>query len=251
MPLAFACRGPLALPAGGWTPASIPGILGWYEADTGVTTSSGNVTAVNDLSGNSNNLVNSGTVPFNATSAYNSKPAFDFVAANGAALIKSSFPIGTGTDASAFFIGQMSSSTDNFGGAITYGDGANNDFNGTGGMALLTRTGTTSSFESDRLSNAIDTAVSTGTNARFGIVFQGVIARLTHYLNNSAGGTLDITGPANWTNNGTLVIGNRYLGSVGGGAWQGPICAIVITNSIVGSSDRGLLDTYWTGKWGT
>ena len=45
---------------------SLPNVLGDYRANKGVTTNSGNVTAVTDQSGAGNNLVNSGTVPFSA-----------------------------------------------------------------------------------------------------------------------------------------------------------------------------------------
>src|SRR5215212_6033965 len=76
-----------------------------------------------------NNLTNTNNIPLNAT-GYNRLPAFDFLAANTAALSTASFPMGTSNTASIFFVGQMKTATANFGGAVCYAVGA--DFNGAG-----------------------------------------------------------------------------------------------------------------------
>jgi len=54
-------------PAATFVPTDIAGCKLWLRGDLGVTTSGGNVIAIADQSGNGNNVVNSGTVAFNAS----------------------------------------------------------------------------------------------------------------------------------------------------------------------------------------
>jgi hypothetical protein len=54
-------------PAATFAPTDIAGCKLWLRGDLGVTTSGGNVIAIADQSGNGNNVVNSGTVAFNAS----------------------------------------------------------------------------------------------------------------------------------------------------------------------------------------
>lgn len=234
-----------------FTPASLTGLVGWYKADTGVTVNGSNeVTAVANqaTAGLSNNLVNNGIVPYNAT-GLNSLPAFDFLAANTSALSTSSFPMGTGTMGSVFIVGQMKSSTASFGGAVVYGanTGTGNDYNEPGSAAWLTRDATDNTVETFASSSVLSTqAISLATTYRIGSIFDGANVKI--YLNNVVSGVTNAYSTA-WNNNGTLVIGNRFIsGSVGGGAWDGPIAEIIITTSALTLTEQNNLDAYFTGR---
>jgi hypothetical protein len=89
---------------------TITGIIGRYLACTGVTTSGGNVTNVTDQSGTSNAALTNtnGTVPFSASSSYNSKNAF---APNSAGVIGSASFAMTSTTTAAFCAPIIFSST--------------------------------------------------------------------------------------------------------------------------------------------
>lgn len=110
---------------------SISGLVARYIACTGVTTSGGNVTQVADQSAASNaNVTNlSGTVPFSASSSYNSNNAFAF---NGSGLLGSTsfkmaatsqavvcMPILFTSTASAF-VGDMTLTNATFAGTALY-----------------------------------------------------------------------------------------------------------------------------------
>jgi hypothetical protein len=229
-----------------FTPASLPGLLGWWKADTGVTTSGGNVTAVvNQASPGTYNLSNSGTVPFNATSAYNSLPAFDFVEANDALLTTgNTFAIGTGTVGSVFIVGRMLANTAAFGRAIAYqenGDG--NDSGSTTSASWLLRNGSTDAIEAFRNGGALSSsAITLNTNYRLGVIFDG--ANATSYVNNVAGTPSAYTNA--WGSPGEFTVGSN-LGLAG---WEGPILEIVVTNSALNSTERGNLDSYFTTRLG-
>ena len=82
---------------GGCTFPSGIGLVARYRADTGISTSSGNVTAVTDQSGNGNSLTVTGTVPWSATASAHGQPAFNFLAADNGALNTSGLTINMGT----------------------------------------------------------------------------------------------------------------------------------------------------------
>jgi hypothetical protein len=52
-----------------------------------------------------------------------------------------------------------------------------------------------------------------------------------------------------------FAIGNRILagvvGGAGGNAWEGPISEVVLTNSVLSSTDLSNLDAYFVSRWGT
>ena len=102
-------------------PSTLTGLVAWYKADTGVTTSSGNVTAVADQSGHGYNLTNTGTVALNAT-GFNGYPAFDFLTSNSAYLNSSAATVAlSGTTGSCFIVGQMKTGTmSNGSGGVLY-----------------------------------------------------------------------------------------------------------------------------------
>ncbi len=246
---------------GGTASCSFPtltNLVGDYRADTGVTTSSGNVTAVvNQITPGTGDLFNVGTVPFTASSAYNSKPAFGFAAANDATLTTGSSP-GSGVVTlpvlnrlSAFFVGQMTTSTANFGRAIVLAEASDPDFNNTAAIVALLRDGTTAAIETFYNGAAADsTAFSTSTNVRLGVVIDG--STITHYVNGVAGTPVSFT-LSNLLSPTNIVIGNEWDsgGTTGGSAWDGPILHVVVASAALNSTEVGNLNTFFTCKYGT
>lgn len=232
---------------------SLSGLIANWRADTGVTTSGGNVTAVvNQASPGTGDLVNQGTVPFNASSAYNSKPAFDFVSANDAALKVSSFAI-SGSNISVFVVGRMNSaSAVSFMGAVSYGTGAGSDFNTSGSSAILTRQDTSALINStDTGLGGISNGMSQDANHRFALIYDNAAPLKAHYIDNVQGANTT-AGGYSLTTGGTLVIGNRWMsGAVGGSAWQGPILHVVIMEAAATSTERNNLESFFTCQWGS
>ncbi len=229
---------------GGFSPTDIANLLGWWKADTGVTGSP--VTAVADQSGNGFNLGNTGTVPFNAT-GFNGFPAFDYAVANNAALSVSSFDLGTSNLVSVFVVGQMKTGTASSGGLVCYGVGATNDYDTAGNAALITRSGASNVVETFAQGQRATGNTSLATNYRIGVIYDGTQPKM--YINNVAGTDVDIYS-TNFTDNGVLVIGNRYLGSVGGAAWDGPVAEIVVYEAALDGTQRNNLDAYFVAKYG-
>lgn len=231
-------------PGSSFTPLSLTGLIAWYKADTGVTTSGGNVTQVLDQSGNGYTLTNTGTVAFNAT-GFNGLSAFDFIVAN-AGLLKTAVDSVSlsGTTGSAFFVGQMKTATANYGRAISYrGNGQTQDFSNAASAAWQLRDGTNNAIHNYRTNPKAVEAVSLATNYRLGAIYDGV--NVTQYINNAAGTPAacsdSFTGP------GQISVGADTLSPA---YWEGPIAEVVITSSALGSGDRLSLDNYFKSHWG-
>jgi hypothetical protein len=236
--------------AAAFTPASISGLIGWYDASYGGNTiTSGNFTAVADRSGSSNNLGNSNTVPYNATSAYNSMPAFDFAKANNAGLIMpSATASGITTAASIFIVGRANSGMTGFAGiSPLIGTGQTNDFDNTNSL-VFSRSGS-DQIESFYNSGTIaDSNYTAATNMRFGFVIGS--GTLTQYINNSAATSNSISFSIGTSF--AIAMGNRWLsGTLAGFPWDGPMCEVVIYSVALTTQNRSDLDNYFTTKWGS
>lgn len=239
--------------AAGCTFPTISGLIGRWRADVGVTTSGGNVTAVADQSGNGNNLVNTGTVPLNATGSAHGQPAFGFTAANAGALNTSGFTIPMGSassTASVFVVGQMLTNTAAFGGLVgMLGTAGQNDQASASGFSYA-RANTANAVNMTQSSVSSANQVTTlGTQFRFGAVFSGTSLQV--FLNNVSGGTT--TSGLVTTNTTQFVIGERIqAGAItSANPWEGPISEVVLFTSALSSTDRNNLDTYFTCQWGT
>lgn len=238
-----------------FTPAYMTGLIGWWKADTGVTTSSGNVTGVADQSGLGNDLVNNeifvpgSHVPLNAT-GFNGHPAFDFLAANNGALKVDSFAIGSGNKGSVFVIGQMKTASVSAARAISYAqDAGNADFSANGSAAWLNRNltgGNGINTYRNGLDN-IDTAISLNTNYLLGCIYDGT--NVTHYVNATAGSTAAIN--QNWVSGGTFAIGNAIVPpfNPNAAAWEGPIAEVIVTNAD-NTADVANIYAYAQAKYG-
>jgi hypothetical protein len=247
--------GYLLLPS--FVPTDLPNLIGWWSADVGVSTSGGNVTAVTDRSGNGNTLLTGAPtigatafdpVAFNAT-GYNSLPSFDFANTTaGTCLYVPSFPMGTGGPASAFFIGQMSSSAGASSAAVAYGVGAGSDVFSADGFGMIMRDSSSAVITAGRNGAFATMSCSTNANHRFGVINDGFVSVM--YVDGVAG-TPGSSTAATFGTGGNLVIGNRHTAAgPGGGPWQGPISEIIICLATLSAPQIASLDTYLVDKWG-
>ncbi len=233
-----------AAAAAAWTPASLTGLVAWYKADVGVTTSGGNVTAVADQSGNGYDLTNaSTTVAYNAT-GLNGLPTFEYTVGAAGFLRSSVDAVGlTGATGSAFVVAQIRSPS-NDGHVVSYlGNGQAVEYNNAASAAWLLRDGTNNSVKAYRNNGLLTTgAISLATNYRLGVIFDGSFCQI--YINNSVQAS-----PVACTDSFTQ-LGTLYFGSApSGGPLDGFISEIVITSSSMSSGDRSSLDSYLQTRW--
>lgn len=250
--------------SGGPVFPTLPGIIGNWRADMGVTGTSP-ITAVADQSG-TNTLTpaaggGAGGIVLNPTGytgTLGAKSAFQFTAATGAALTRASFGI-TGPALSIFMIGQMSSLTQSYGALFDLGAAGQSDNNGANSAIILARSGLSTSSAVYLLNTAnFDPALTIGTNVniRYGIVIKdigGGIFSVTAYVNGTP--TLLSAGVvvSNTFSLPTLVIGSRWVGGTFDftSCWGGSVCQIVACEGGLSSTDVGLLDTFFVNQWGS
>jgi hypothetical protein len=228
-----------AAEASSWTAPAVSGLVSIWRADLGVTTSGSNVTGVEDQVG-SNNLVNNGTVPFNAT-AMNGHPAFAFVGTG--ALKATAFPMGTGSTGSWYCVAKMNTATADNGGLISYrAPGAFGDYENDG-SAVLGRSSNTSTLIAtrDSVNTSPEAAISLDTYYRVLVVWDGTNQKL--YINNVEQATASMSGRV-WVSAGAVRIGAREIDVTEAWYWYGPVSEVGISTSAFDSTERSTLDTY-------
>jgi len=251
-----AVRRPFVASGGGPAFPSLTGLVGrWRANDPGIVGTT-TITSVPDSSGNSLTLSNSGgAVALNPT-GYNGHPAFQFTATNNGALVRSSFPIGTGNKATVAFVGQMLTGTESYGGAVAYAASGQNDYNGTGSALFFGRNGASNGIDSradtlwvDNFSN-----ITLATNYRFLLTYDGddTATGCKVYINNSLTTTTGAPGLNTFLSGGLLAIGGRVTaGAIDYTGWDGLITEVVFCTAVLTTTERNNLDTYFTGTWGS
>ncbi len=246
-----------------FTPLSLPGLIAWFDASSGVFNDLGVTPATdgqtveqwNDLSGNGYHVgqTTSGNRPTFQSTGFNGKQTVSFDA-SGLKFLNTDqisggtqiVAMGTGATGSVFFVGQFGSTTDGFGRLISYfGNGQIVDNTSSGSAAWIIRFSSNAELSSFRNGSFFaDDAVSTDVNMRYGNIYDG--ANDTNYINN-VGGT-GVSCSLTWTSPGTISVSSASL--VGGSFWSGPVSEIVITNTALSSGERTNLDNYFKAKWG-
>jgi hypothetical protein len=247
----------LGWPAGGgFTPASMAGLIAWYKADAGVTVDGSNhVTAVADQSVMGHNLVRGSNdapsciIPL--TASFNGHLAFDMTPGNFSALGSAvGFAIGTGNKGSAFVMAQMRAGTLNFGRLLSYNcltGGTTQDYDNAGSAGWMTRQDGNNVMETYRFHTSVqDTPISLATNYVFAAIFDGT--NLKHYLNGTFIGQVACN--MNWVSGGKIAVGSSPAndGIVGAG-WDGPIAEVIITNAD-NTADVASVYAYAQSKYG-
>lgn len=219
--------------AGGWTPASLPGLVAWYDASNAgsITSSSGNVSQWNDLSGSGFHLVQGtgANQPDTGVNTLNGLNVIKFIRANSDRMTKSGIsttvtsvfgvfknsyttgtqvPCGTNADAFSYLLGS--------GGVI-------NMFAGAGGSG---------------------SSNSTTNNTAF----------TAYCLINGASSVLNLNGTSTTTSTGTTTAATAIQvgdAASGGNYWNGDIAEFFMSSSLISGADLTSARTYLTGKWGT
>ena len=258
MPILTTGAGKYAAIASGPAFPLLTNLVARWKADAGVTTSSGNVTQVLDQSGNGYHLVNNGVVPFNAASAYNGKPAFDFLAANNAALktAPNAVVLPDPTSLSVFMVCRLATGHTSYAGGISIATGSGNDFDGAGNATVFAKFGPGNQIQTIAAPAVNMTSnISLDTNMRLGLNSQYAsgTGQTTQYINNVVGSAGTNPYLATLTTPTNIVIGNRWIsGAVAGSGnvWQGPILEVVVMSAFASSTERSDLDTYFLAQWG-
>lgn len=250
VPLTGAGKGTASTPA--FSPASLPGVVGWYTADEGVYTNVGCTTPAtnsqsvncwtNKIGGGPNLVTTSGNLPVFLTAGFNSKQTVQFTGSDGTTMQAASFAMGSGSLSSGFFAASIGAGSGTVARIVCYAAPAQNCVGANSLMWMILQSSTTviTNFQAAFLSSA---TIVNGTNYRFGSIFDGTNA--TFYLNNVAQTPAGYS--ATWTTAGALVVACE---KDGGNCGDTNMSEIIITTSDIGTTNRNLLDTYLQAHWG-
>jgi hypothetical protein len=237
----FATAVPIVGGGGGWTPASLTGLIGWWDASVtaSMTLSGSNITAMADQSGAGNTFTTFNASPtYNAT-GLNSKATVSFSGTQG--LAKSSFAFGTGNTLTLFAVIILNSSTGAYGRIFSYASGGADTV---ATSFLLSRDNTTNAIVFYRNTNQASRAVTTGVPVR-------VIATIsssgveTIYIDGVA--TTGATYNTAFGSSGTLAVGLAAHDQTSG--WIGQMSEVGVATGYSDATTVALLDGYLVDKW--
>ena len=214
------------------------GLTMWFRADAGVTTSSGQVTAIADQTGNYNlSQSNSANQPTLVASAINGEPAIQF---NGSQWLASPAAHATGLngDMTVITVGMSTDTTDQ-----TY-----SLYLGTSGSYMGSRaTGYVGSelFDASGVSCLGGTAPPTSTFIAEATTLDGTLTNVAFYQNGASTGTNTVSGLQNLTTGITM-------GAAAGGTdgWQGEIAEQLVYDHQLSPSELQQVETYLAAKYG-
>lgn len=224
-----------------WTPASLPGLVLWLQADRGVT-QAGTVTAWADQSGNANNYAFSTAAPaYSATGWQGTKPGVTFTGAE--LLVGGTAVYGT----TAVTIGARFASTQSSSEVTLFGMQYNafhyslNQFSGkykflgpTGGASNTLTAATQNDGTPKSLIATWDASLAAGS--------------LDLYVNNVIEATLGTDVGATSANNDRNAIGGiARVAAADIPQWAGSLGVIVVTSAKLSATDRGLLNAFLNG----
>ncbi len=224
----------------------ITGMVGWWDASqfASLTLSTGSIVAAADLSGHGNDIASGSGPPYNAT-GFTGRPAFDFNGTGGTnGLSKSSFSFGAGNTLTAFFAGQMTTSTTNFGRAMSYFAGGSNDADNNASW-LLSRNSTSNAVVLYRNGSTASSGISLATPFRC-IATVDPSGVMTIYINGVA--TTGATLNAAFGASGTFALGIAAFSFTS--AWNAAIGEAGVSHDYNNATAVAALDLYLKNKWG-
>jgi hypothetical protein len=229
---------------------SLPGVIFRVNAQPGNFTATGTtLNTVSDISGAGNTPTVVSGSEYIASSPYNSKPALYFP--NFGGLSWTSFAMGTGTNFSIYFVGQIiDSSATNFGGLFSYAGGTHTNDYDNANSVVWSRDGTAdnSVFESNSTASS-DQAFTAGTNVRLGFTINSTNGiQYKNGTGNTAGAPSLSSG---FQTSGHMGLGVRWVGGSFGTQDNLYIVDAVAANSNWSSSNFTTLDTWYTCTYGS
>lgn len=241
---------------GAFTPASLTGLVAWYQADSGVFSDAGSTPAAdsalvqqwNDKSGNGYNLsqATSGNRPTFKSAGFNGLQGVQWTPADTCWMMSAAAITqlnGAGL-ASAWVVFKYASVTgsNRLLSMATSSSGADYDSTSYGIFGYFNSGTTLIAYRSGGKDSA---TVATGTNYRMTSIFDGT--NHTMRINNAGGSPVGSTG--NFGNNLLLSVGVEPDAKPSTGL-NGTIAEIGLTSSALTLTDRSNLDTYLKNKWG-
>jgi len=231
------------LSAGSFTPASISGLVAWYDAsNTASITKAGTaVSAWNDISGNNNHLTTLvGAATYEATGFNSTHP--DIFLNNAATFTTNADSVTFGSTTSSVFMvcGLEVINSADFGAFCSFiANGQVNDSTAGGSRFLYVRTSGLLGSQRNGTNYSSDSLLSgtTTANYRLGNIYTG---NSTNYQNGSAGSPVAFSG-SNYASPGTIQIGH--------GA-QIHVAEVVYYNNAISAPNIASLDAYFKTRWG-
>jgi len=236
----------------GWTPASLTGLVGWWDASitASLSLTGSSVNSVADQSGGGNTMnFENGKPVYNATGFDSTKPAIVFSTVPSFQVLKATpFPLGTGNTLTLWLVTTMpASGTASYGRYFSYNPSAGgNDFNSVNTFLFAQNSSTANQVGLMRNSTMVASSSASAYPAPHRVIATiSAAGAITIYIDGVSVGTGTMAG--NWVNGGNLRIGNDPgLSS----QLVAPIAEWGIATGFSDATTVGLLDTYLKTKWG-
>lgn len=237
-----------------FTPADLPDLFAWYEADrqvftdTSCTTPATDTQAVacwGDNSGNNRNMLQAtaGNRPTYLSSGMNSLPAIDLNAADEECMLTATNSITppTAAAASGLAVVDMHAGSEAFSRVLAYAEAFSGD-NASTGIIIAQRVNTNDELQSFRGTGVGTQTFTTGTGRAFSVIYDG--ADGVTYVNDAGAQTSANTNV--FAGTGVMVIGVDITGSQTCGTqyFDGRVCLLVMTTSTLDAGERAALQSY-------
>lgn len=231
--------------------AQVSGVIGCWNADEGVVKSGSAVTSWTDQSSSATvlglNVSGSEPTPTSPTfgaSSYGGKAGLTFTASSGNYLASTGAVAGWpgSTMLSVFMAATLTSNAAVFARGVSFVSAGHTDPSFPDSVAAILRNNNTQAIEAFLDGAAAGSySITYSTASRFGVTING--ATINTYLNNVS--------QASGSGGGSMNLGSTTpqvcVGDCNGGAsafWDGVIRRIVVTNTVVTSTDRSNIDTW-------
>ena len=233
----------------------VTGILGWWDASVtaSLTLSGTGVTSIADQSGAARTANYVNTRPeYSATALNTSYPGmvFDTASPSNRALQVSSFPMGTGTSMTVWWVGTLAHAASSPGNnrVLSYIQAAGSDDATEAGsfciIALSSKTSTTLQRNYTYFQTSPAVAISPAAHRFIYTISSGGVA--TIYIDGYVRATGSL--PGTWGNNGTLALGRKANNNSDYGL--NIIGELGVATGFTNATNVALLDTYLRNKWG-
>jgi len=246
-----------------FTPASLPGLVAWYDASvTGSFTKNGGGAISNgdiigtwaDQSGHGYTLTGNGiSAPVYQSAGFNTtKPTANWDNADIRSFISANTVAGLSTNnaCSCFVVGQMMSSAAAFAFLCAYQANSDGNNDGAGSACFLLRDSGNNAIESRGGSGLVASNAFTPDVPVVLGVTQSTSACIT-YINGASPVSDTGRGSNVFASPGLIGLGINVVGGVADvRTWGGKVSEYVLTNAVLSTGDRNSLYAYFQAKWG-